>query len=154
MVENTTKKGNLSFVIVVIILLFAAIGVFLFINPDIFTGNNKTYICEKSKSDDKLSMIVNEKISMSFSHNNDIIDIQVVYDYVFNDINYYNEFKNKSYFYKYIDEGDTYKFDDSTYTYRVFRSIDVTNDFFLPNNEDELLLYYKNNGYNCKLKEE
>lgn len=152
--EVITKKGNFSFAILGIILLFIVIGVFFFVNSEIITGRNKLYVCEKSANDNKLHMVVNEKINLSFSNNGDIINMNLIYDYVFNDANYYNEFKNKNYFYKYLEEGDTYKFDDSTYTYRVFRSVDVTNDFFLPNSEEDLLVYYRNNGYDCNEKEE
>lgn len=152
--EVITKKGNFSFAILGIILLFIVIGLFFFVNPEIITGKNKLYICEKSVNDNKLPMVVNEKINLSFFNNGDIINMNLIYDYVFTDVNYYNEFKNKNYFYKYIEEGDTYKFDDSIYTYRVFRSIDVANDFFLPNSEEDLIVYYKNNGYDCNEKEE
>ena len=53
-----------------------------------------------------------------------------------------------------MNETDTYKFDDISYTYRVFSKVDVENNYFLPSGEEELITYFKNDGYNCKIKEE
>lgn len=152
--EVSNKKNKFPFTIVFIIFLFVVIGIFMFINPQIIYGKNKNYICNKEYSHKELPSNVIENISISFDGRGNLLSLNIIDDYVFTDVNYYNEFKNKNYFYKYIEEGDTYKFDDSIYTYRVFRSVDVTNDFFLPNSEEDLLVYYRNNGYDCNEKEE
>ena len=52
-----------------------------------------------------------------------------------------------------MEEGDTYKFIDENYTYRLFSSVDVTVDFFLPTDESELISYYKEDNYICKAVE-
>ena len=48
------------------------------------------------------------------------------------------------------DRGDTYKFDDSSYTYRLFSKVDVSKDYFLPKDKEELISYYQDNNYTCK----
>ena len=54
----------------------------------------------------------------------------------------------------YLVSGDTYKFDDPNYIYRVFSDVDVDENFFFPKEEEELIVYYTDIGYSCKLKEE
>ena len=70
---------------------------------------------------------------------------------IFNDVNYYKEFRDKSYFYQYFSDGDTYKFDDNTYTYKLFSSINTKEDFFLPTDKDELIKHYQDDNYTCKV---
>ena len=52
-----------------------------------------------------------------------------------------------------MEEGNTYKFIDESYIYRLFSKIDITDDFFLPTNEKELIEHYENNEYKCKVVE-
>lgn len=152
-VKEVSKKKIPLFVIGIMVLLIV-IGVFFFINPEVITGKNNIYSCDKNYRHNELPATINENRIVIFNSKGIVMSIDINTDYVFNDINYYNEFKNKSYFYKYIEEADTYKFDDTNYTYRVFSKVDVNTDYFLPDNEEELISYFKNDGYSCKIKEE
>lgn len=152
-VKETPKKKVSLFVIGIMVLLIV-IGVFFFVNPEVIIGKNIIYSCDKNYRHNELPATINENRIFTFNSKGIIISIDINTDYVFNDIDYYNEFKNKSYFYKYVEEADTYKFDDTNYTYRVFSKIDVNTDYFLPANKEELISYFENDGYNCKIKEE
>ena len=152
-VKETPKKKVSLFVIGIMVLLIV-IGVFFFVNPEVITGKNIIYSCDKNYRHNELPATINENRIFTFNSKGIIMSIDINTDYVFNDIDYYNEFKNKSYFYKYVEEADTYKFDDTNYTYRVFSKIDVNTDYFLPDNKEELISYFENDGYNCKIKEE
>ena len=126
----------------------------LFFNPEVINGKNVKYICNKTYNHEKLPASVNEKIEILFNGKGKVQKIDVKSDYVFNDVNYYKEFRDKSYFYQYFTDGDTYKFDDSTYTYKLFSSIDTNSDFFLPTSENQLIKYYQDNNYTCKVVQE
>ena len=152
-VKETPKKKVSLFVIGIMVLLIV-IGVFFFVNPEVINGKNIIYSCDKNYRHNELPATINENRIVTFNSKGIIVSIDINTDYVFNDIDYYNEFKNKSYFYKYVEEADTYKFDDTNYTYRVFSKIDVNTDYFLPDNKEELISYFENDGYNCKIKEE
>ena len=133
----------------------ASLGIDLKIYTEVFIlGKNIIYSCDKNYRHNELPATINENRIVTFNSKGIIVRIDINTDYVFNDIDYYNEFKNKSYFYKYVEEADTYKFDDTNYTYRVFSKIDVNTDYFLPDNKEELISYFENDGYNCKIKEE
>ncbi len=152
-VKETPKKKVSLFVIGIMVLLIV-IGVFFFVNPEVINGKNIIYSCDKNYRHNELPATINENRIVTFNSKGIIMSIDINTDYVFNDIDYYNEFKNKSYFYKYVEEADTYKFNDTNYTYRVFSKIDVNTDYFLPDNKEELISYFENDGYNCKIKEE
>ena len=124
---------------------------FFFFNPEVINGKNVYYTCSKSYDHEKLPASVIENVELEFNGHGTIIDIKVKSDYVFNDVNYYKEFRDKSYFYQYFSDGDTYKFDDSTYTYKLFSSINTKEDFFLPTNKDGLIKHYQDDNYTCKV---
>ena len=96
-------------------------------------------------------------VAMFFFFNPEVINGKNVYytcskSYdIFNDVNYYKEFRDKSYFYQYFSDGDTYKFDDNTYTYKLFSSINTKEDFFLPTDKDGLIKHYQDDNYTCKV---
>lgn len=147
-------KKKISPIWTVIILVIIIVAVFLFVNPEIIMGKNSSYLCTKSYFHDKLPATVVDNVSLVFNGQDKIVDINITSDYIFTDTAYYKEFEEKSYFYQYIKEGDTYKFVDEDYTYKLFSKIDTEIDYFMPRDMDELISYYKNNKYTCKLVEE
>ena len=135
-------------------LLFIVLVLFFFVNPEVIVGKNKEYICNRNYVHKEIPSIVSEEIRLTFNGKGNIISIDIKSDYVFDSVDYYVEFKERSYFYKYINEGDTYKFDDENKTYRLFSKISIEEEYFLPSIEDELILYYNDLGYKCKVNEE
>lgn len=152
--EEIVPKKKTPLFVYGIMLLLILVGAFLFINPEVINGKNALYSCVKTYNHKVLPANIKEERTIIFNGKGKVIGTDISTDYIFTDVNYYSEFKNKSYFYKYMNEADTYKFDDINYTYRVFSKIDVNDDYFLPDTKDELINYYKNNEYNCKIKEE
>ncbi len=154
-VEKEEIKSNkkISIASIFFVLLFVVIILFFFVNPEVIFGKNKEYSCTKSYLHDELPASVNEEVVLVFNGKDNINSIDVKTDYVFSDAQYYKDFKDKSYFYDYFKEGDTYKFEDTTYTYRLFSKIDTNEDYFMPSKLDDLVSYYKNNGYECKVVE-
>ena len=147
--EDKTKK-RVSIGYIFLILFIIVVALFFFVNPEVLKGKDKEYTCTKSYTHEKLPANINEKVELVFTSKNVISTINITSDYVFNDTDYYKEFRDNSYFYQYIEKGDTYKFDDDNYTYRLFSKIDTSNDYFMPSKLEELLTYYKDKGYSCK----
>ena len=151
--EEIKPNKKISIASIFFVLLFVVIILFFFVNPEVIFGKNKEYSCTKSYLHDELPASVNEEVVLVFNGKDNINSIDVKTDYVFSDAQYYKDFKDKSYFYNYFKEGDTYKFEDTTYTYRLFSKIDTNEDYFMPSKLDDLVSYYKNNGYECKVVE-
>jgi len=147
--EDKPKK-RVSIGYIFLILFIIVVALFFFVNPEALKGKDKEYTCTKSYTHEKLPANINEKVELVFTSKNVISTINITSDYVFNDTDYYKEFRDNSYFYQYIEKGDTYKFDDDNYTYRLFSKIDTSNDYFMPSKLEELLTYYKDKGYSCK----
>lgn len=148
------KKKRISFTSICVIILFIVLVLFFFVNPEVIIGKNREYICNKNYVHKDMPSVVNEEITLVFNGKGNILSIDIKSDYVFNSADYYAEFKDKSHFYKYIKEGDTYKFDDINKTYRLFSKVNTEEEYFMPSIEEELLLYYDDFGYKCKMIEE
>lgn len=145
------KKKPFSIAIFFFILFIIVVIAFFLFNPEVILGKNKNYVCTKSYLHKTLPSSVTEEISLTFSNKSLITKIDITTNYAFNNTTYYVEFKDRSYFYKYMEEGDTYKFIDNKYTYRVFSSINTEEEYFLPSEEKELISYYQNKEYTCKV---
>lgn len=149
--EVVTPKKKVNFTVIFLLIFILVVAMFFFFNPEVINGKNVKYTCSKSYNHEKLPASVIENVELEFNGHGTIIDIKVKSDYIFNDVNYYEEFRDKSYFYQYFSDGDTYKFDDNTYTYKLFSSIDTKEDFFLPTNKDGLIKHYQDENYTCKV---
>lgn len=149
--ETSKKKKPFSIAWFFFIIFLLVIIAFFFFNPEVILGENINYVCTKSYIHKTLPASVTEEISLTFSGKGNIKNIDVTMNYSFNNTNYYSEFKDKSYFYKYMEEGDTYKFVDESYTYRVFSNINTEEEYFLPTEKTELVSYYQDKEYTCKV---
>lgn len=149
--EEPTKKrkpisiGTISFVLFILVVI-----AFFFVNPEVIIGKDINYSCEKKYYHKTLPASVTEEILLTFNGKGKIRNIDITKDHVFNDTNYYEEFKEKGYFYQYMEEGDSYKLIDDKYTYRLFSNIKINEEYLLPTEENELISYYATNNYTCK----
>ena len=149
--EEKKEKKPISISWIFFSLFVIVVIAFFFVNPEVIIGKNRYYNCTKIYFHNILPATINEEVLLTFNGKGNIISIEKIIDYKFSDIQYYKEFKEKSYFYQYIDEGDTYKFIDTNYTYRLFSNINIEEDYFLPEKESQLISYYQDNNYNCKV---
>lgn len=149
-VKETKKKKPISIAAIFFALFILVVIAFFFVNPEVILGDKKNYTCTKTYLHSSLPATITEEISLTFSGRGTITNIDVTTDYAFTNTTYYQEFKDKSYFYQFIEEGDTYKFIDENYTYRLFSSIDINDEYFLPTEEEELISHYESKNYTCK----
>lgn len=148
-VEDNNKKP-ISIATTFFVVFLLVVAAFFFVNPEVIIGKDKHYSCTINYFHKTIPATVSEEILLTFSGKEEIKNIELTEDYVFNDVNYYQEFVDKSYYYQYMEEGDTYKLIDKTNTFRLFSNIDVNNEYFLPTEEQELLNHYTEKGYTCK----
>lgn len=149
--KEAVPKKKVNFTVIFLLIFILVVAMFFFFNPEVINGKNVKYTCSKSYDHEKLPASVIENVELEFDGRGTIVDIKVKSDYIFNDVNYYKEFRDKSYFYQYFNDGDTYKFDDNTYTYKLFSSINTKEDFFLPTDKDGLIKHYQDDNYTCKV---
>ena len=149
--KEAAPKKKVNFTVIFLLIFILVVAMFFFFNPEVINGKNVKYTCSKSYDHEKLPASVIENVELEFDGRGTIVDIKVKSDYIFNDVNYYKEFRDKSYFYQYFSDGDTYKFDDNTYTYKLFSSINTKEDFFLPTDKDGLIKHYQDDNYTCKV---
>lgn len=148
--EPKKTKKPISLAAIFFGLFIIVVIAFFFVNPEVIIGKDRSYSCTKSYLHSKLPASVTEEIFLTFNGKGNITNIDITTDYIFNNTDYYMEFRDKSYFYQYIEEGDTYKFVDESYTYRLFSKIDLNEDYFLPTEESPLVAHYEEKNYTCK----
>lgn len=148
--EEVKEKKRISIANVFFVLFILVVAAFFFVNPEVIYGKNQKYICNKTYVHDKLPADINEEIELIFTSKDVINSIKITTECKFNDPEYYSEFSNKGYVYQYFDDADSYNQNDDNYTYRLFSSIDTKSDYFMPTGRDELISYYKDNGYDCR----
>ena len=149
--ESSKEKKPISLAVLFFTIFIIIVIAFFFINPEVIIGKDKVYSCTKNYLHKKLPASVSEEISLIFNGKGNITSIALTEDYKFNNTDYYIEFRDKGYFYQYMEETDTYKFIDEKYTYRLFSKIDVeSEEYFMPNEEQELIEDYQEKGYTCK----
>lgn len=149
-IPENKKKKSLSISGIFFVLFLIVVVAFFFFNPEVIMGKDKNYICSREYIHKTLSINVKEEIKLTFNGRGKIKAASGTNDYVFNDINYYNKFKDSGEFYKYMDEGNTYKFIDKDKTYRVMDDMDNLNDYYSFEEEDLILEYYNEKNYECK----
>lgn len=152
--EVVKEKKHFSIATLFFILFFIVVICFFFVNPEVITGKNINYSCTKSYNHEVLPANVNDKVNLIFNNKNTIISIKNKSEYIFNDVEFYKEFKEKGYSYKYFDGEGSENYNDEKYTYTFFSEVNTSEDYFLPTETNELLNYYKQNGYNCVLLED
>lgn len=149
-IPENKKKKSLSISGIFFVLFLIVVVAFFFFNPEVIMGKDKNYVCSREYIHKTLSINVKEEIKLTFNGRGKIKAASGTNDYVFNDINYYNKFKDSGEFYKYMDEGNTYKFIDKDKTYRVMDDMDNLNDYYSFEEEDLILEYYNEKNYECK----
>lgn len=149
----TTKKKSISISSIFFMLFILVLGAFFFFNPEVIIGKDKNYVCTKEYNLKDLSAGFKEEVNITFKGNGKLKSGSVNTDYVFNSISNYKDFKDEGKFYKYMKEGDTYKFVDSDNIFRVISRVDNLEEYFSFDEEDDLIQFYENNKYECKMVE-
>lgn len=148
--EIPKKKSKLPLLLTLIIILGLVFG-FLYLknNPELIYGKNTYMECKINYNIDDLGVSSKEVITLTFSNSQILKQHEKEISYVFGDNDIFYDFKEKNLQYKYLNETGLEKFDDDTLTYTLYINYDLVNDYKLPRDYEELVNYYKNNGYSC-----
>lgn len=152
------KKGSIITKLASIIIIFAIIygGFYYYTN---FMQNNelnsfdKSITCTKQYTHNDLNNVrVDEEQTFTFN-NNDILDnVKINTTYNFNSEEDYNSFIIEGTYYAYLPDGDALggtKQDDEKHTFSMIEQIKIDETYNKPTEYEEVLSYYKNEGYTC-----
>ncbi len=150
--SKTPKKKHRFLKFILFLLILAAIVYFFFFYGN-QTGQEKTVksiICTKEYSNTELEATVIEDNTYNFNQSDYLEYINKSTTYRFNSEDDYLEFINKGLFWSYIPEdNEGYTLDEEAYSFTVIEKEDTTEDYFLPTEYEDVLSYYKSDGYSC-----
>ena len=158
--ENKPKK-KLSLIPLLVLLVIGIIGFVGYVYYqnnterilELIYGKNIYLECKKSYSNKELDTTVNENIFLTFSNSQVLKKHEREINYKFKDNSSYYDFKESSDKGNYIKEKGLESYNDEGLVYKIYINYDLRNDYTLPSDYDELLLYYKTIDYNCNLTE-
>ena len=148
------KKNPLKTILILIILL--AIGFFGYNyytslqNKDNIT---KTITCTNTSSDSKIKATVEESSIYSFNNNDTLENVETTLIYQFNTKEDYDSFIYTGTMYKYMPDNDKnggFKQDEEKLTFTTIGKENITDSYNKPTNYEEVLSYYKKDGYTCE----
>lgn len=148
--KRKSKKG-LVFLLLAVILIGIG-GYYYFSTLPSKNMVAKQIICEKEYSHNDLKATVFETNTYNFN-NQDIlekVDTTMIYQFEESD---YQEFIMKGTYYKYMPDSNTeggWDKDDTSYTFKVMIKEEIDSSYNKPTAYEEVLSYYKKEGYTCK----
>ena len=158
--ENKPKK-KLSLIPLLVLLVIGIIGFVGYVYYqnntemilELIYGKNIYLECKKSYNNKELDTTVNENIFLTFSNSQVLKKHEREINYKFKDNSSYYDFKESSDKGNYIKEKGLESYNDEELVYKIYINYDLRNNYTLPSDYDELLLYYKTIDYNCNLTE-
>jgi len=157
--EPKKKKNKLLPILLIIIVLIAAFYFMFLKDTEPKENIVKTFTCTKEYESNELEAKVIEDNTYNFNQNDILQHINKSTTYKFYKEEEYLDFINKGLFYSYIpeeyiektseDNSLGYRLENDTYSLIVIEKEDTTKDYFLPTEYEEVLSYYKENGYSC-----
>lgn len=147
--QKTKKKGNLKLILLfLLIFIIMIIGGYVYFNMDKIFIKNTRYQCVLTYEHEELNTKVEEIRTMEFTNNN-LIKMDVVVDFKFEDMADYQEvkFNNKEYEYSVYDEG-SYKYVDDEMKLRMFYN-DFTDNDLKATKSEGIIEHYRIKGYEC-----
>lgn len=151
--QNKNSKKNKKIVPAILVMLLFIVIIYFFF----FFGNNstednvtKSIVCRKNYSSRELEATVSEDNTYNFEQNDKLRYVNKSTTYKFDLEEEYLDFVNKGIFYSCIPEDNVgYTLEDETYSFIVIEKEEVTSDYSLPTDYEEVLSYYKDKGYEC-----
>lgn len=115
-------------------------------------GVAKKIVCEKSYPHSELQATVEEMRTYNFNYNDELQFVDKVLLYQFSSEEEYQEVMSKGIYYHYmpsalVDGG--FKPDDEGYNFKMITKERVDDNYREPTNYEEVMNYYKRNGFNC-----
>lgn len=147
--ENKESLSFLYFMLVVNIFLLVG-SIYVYFNKNMFFNNYDSVVCTLNGVED-IGYRYSDKIYLEFDKKRELRYLKHDISYQFNDKSEYNNFKYNNLWVEF--KIDDYKFDDDKLVFSYVNSGKLIDNYELMTSYDEVLGYYKSNGYEC-LKEE
>ena len=148
--KKVKKKSKKSLLFILLFTIVICIGFYIITLPPKDTVS-KRIVCEMQYSHDTLDAQVDETNTYNFNHQDTLESIDTTTIYQFDEEGY-QEFIMKGLYYRYLpDDGQEggYKQDDENYTFKIMMTEKVDTSYNKPTAYEEVLSYYKNQGYTC-----
>ena len=151
-VTNKEKKSSKSILMILLIVFVLLVcGCYFLVGSMSKDTTEKNIICIKSYQHNKLVAKVEETNKYNFNINDKLESINTTMIYQFDETNY-QQFIMKGTYYKYMPSSDaegSWDKDDAEYIFKVMTKIEVNTSYNKPTNYEEVLSYYKSEGYTC-----
>lgn len=147
--KKKSKKGIL-FLLLFVIIAIGCYGYFVVFAPKDTIA--KQIICDKEYGHDTLNASVHETNTYNFDYQDRLENVDTIMVYQFNEEDY-QDFIMKGTYYRYMPDSDTeggWDKDDTTYTFKIMTKLRIDTSYNKPTNYEEVLAYYKKEGYTCK----
>ena len=150
--KTNKKKSSLPLILILLIIIGGA-SFYFFATQN----NNKVYksiVCTKTYQDKDYNMEVSEDNKYSFSQEDILEYVDKLSVYKFTDEDEYNDFMEKSLYYNYMPkENGGITPDNDNLSFSIVERVDATKSSYnLPTNYEEVIKYYKREGYTCEEK--
>lgn len=146
------KKSSKKLILILLFLIFAAGSAYFAMNLSLKDNTSKKIICEKKYQHNTLEASVNEVNTYNFNVQDTLESVDTITTYQFTEEDY-QDFILKGTFYKYLPEGNQnggFKQDDENYTFKIMMKEEIDSSYNKPTSYEEVLSYYKAEGYTCK----
>ena len=155
--ENTKinkKKSSLPIILILLIIIGVAGYYFFILQNDNSKKIYKSIVCTKNYRDKEYNIEVSEDNKYSFSQNDILEYVDKLSVYKFTDEDEYNDFMESGSYYKYLpEENGGITPDDNNSSFSIVERVDATKaDYKLPTGYEEVIKYYKKEGYTCEEK--
>lgn len=156
--SQNKKKGSIVSTLASIIIVFAIVYGGFYYYSNYIQGNNqntftKTITCTKQYAHNDLNNVKVDEEQIFAFNNNDILDnVKINTTYSFSNEEDYSDFISKGTLYAYVPSEDTsggFKQDDEKHTFSMIEQIKIDETYNKPTEYEEVLSYYKNEGYTC-----
>ena len=148
--KQPKKKSKKALLFILLFTIVIGIAFYIMTLPAKDTVS-KRIVCEKEYRHDTLEAEVEEANTYNFNHQEILESIDTTINYQFTEEAYQN-FIIKGLYYKYLpDDGQEggYKQDDENYTFKIMMTEEIDTSYNKPTAYEEVLSYYKNQGYTC-----
>ena len=145
------KKNSKTLIFFLLILVMISYGAYYFLTLSPKDTTSKKIICQKEYQHKTLEAVVQEENTYNFNVQDNLERIDTIMTYQFEEEDY-QDFIMKGTYYKYLPDEDQdggFKQDDKNYTFKIMMKETIDTSYTKPTAYEEVLAYYKTEGYTC-----
>ena len=144
--ENNESLGFLYFMLIIFLFLLAG-SIYIYFNKDKYLKQYDKVICTINSSNESEEYKYSDKLYLEFDQKKELRYLSHDVSYKFYEKSGYNSFKYTNLWAE--NKMDDYKFNDNELIFTYTSSGKSIEDYELMTSYDEVVGYYKSNGYEC-----